>query len=343
MKTPPILTDSQPPKLLPTIFAGFNTVASNISLIILPLLLDFVLWLGPKLKVESLFLPQIKGMASALTQLNGADMQTALKSAQTMWTQFLSQFNLGVAVRTIPIGIPSLVAREMLFNSPLKNVLQYQIPTVGLAFLILLGLLTIGFFLGNFYFSSLSRITANPTEKLDFKKLMFQFGQSIVMALIMLVIVMIIAIPGMMLLSMIALVSGQIADFLILVALFVMLWLALPLVFSPHGVYVINQKAFPSMLLSIRMIRFSLPGASMFVITSALISECLNLVWSIPDASSWLTAIGIFGHAFVVTALLTASFIYYRNGLRWMQENSQRMSAAMSKPENGGPFGTTRK
>jgi hypothetical protein len=343
MKTPPILTDSQPPKLITTILSGFNVVANNISLILLPLLVDIYLWLGPKFKIESLFLPRLKEMTTALSQLNATDMQATLKSSETLWTQFLSQFNLNIAVRTLPMGVPSLVAREMIFNSPLGNIFQYQVPTIGMAFLILFALLTIGFFLGNLYFSSLSRITANPVEKLDFKKLMYQFGQSIIMALILLLVIMIIAIPGMLLLSVIALVSGQMADFIILIALFVMLWLALPLVFSPHGVYVINQKAFPSMLLSIRMMRFSLPGASMFVITSAMISECLNLVWAIPDASSWLTAIGIFGHAFIVTALLTASFIYYRNGLRWMQENSQRLAAAMSKPENGGPFGTTSK
>jgi hypothetical protein len=96
------------------------------------------------------------------------------------------------------------------------------------------------------------------------------------------------------------------------------------------------------MLLSIRMVRFFLPGASMYIITSALLSECLNLIWTIPDPSSWLTAVGIFGHAFIVTALIAASFIYYREGLRWMQDNLQRMSAPMSKSENGGPFGTTR-
>jgi hypothetical protein len=91
-----------------------------------------------------------------------------------------------------------------------------------------------------------------------------------------------------------------------------------------------------------RMVRFFLPGTGMFIVIAALISEGLNMVWTLPAASSWLTLIGIAGHAFVVTALLTASFIYYREGLRWMQENIQRMSAPMSKPENGGPFGTTR-
>lgn len=343
MKTPPTLTDSQPPRLFPTIASGFNLVANNIYLILLPILVDVVLWLGPKIKLQTLLLPRLKGMTDVLTQLNKtADLQTTVASTQEVWNQFLSQFNLNFLVRTFPVGVPSLLVREMSSDSPLANVLQYQVPSSGVAVLIALGLALLGFFLGSFYFNSLARATAKPAEKLDIKKLMIQFGQSILMSLILLILVLFIAFPLLLVLSVVILSSGQLANFILMLAFILLLWMIVPLVFAPHGVYVINQKAFPSMLLSIRMIRFFLPGASMYIITSALISECLNLVWTIPETASWLTAVGIFGHAFIVTALLAASFIYYREGLRWMQENVQRMSAQMSNSENGGPFGPTR-
>ena len=342
MKTPPNLTDSHPPKLISTLMGGFNTVASNISLIVLPVVLDLVLWLGPKLKLESLLTPRLIDLTNTILKLETTDLQETIKSSQTIWTQLLSQFNLNIMVRTFPVGVPSLIAREMTIDSPLGNSLQFQVATIENAFLILIGLLILGFFLGNFYFNALSRYTAKPAEKLDFKKLMFQFGQGLVMALILAAVILIISIPGLLLLSAISLASGSVANFILLIAIFALMWLVLPLVFAPHGVYVLNQKAFPSMLLSIRMIRFFLPGTGMFIITAVLISEGLNMVWTIPGATSWLTLIAIFGHAFIVTALLTASFIYYREGLRWMQEMIQRMSTPMSKPENGGPFGTTR-
>lgn len=340
MKTPPTLTDSHPPRLFPTILSGFNTVANNISLILLPVFVDLILWLGPKLKLETLLLPSVSNLTTSLLKLGSADIQDTIKSSQQMWTQILSQFNLGIAVRTFPVGVPSLVAREMIVDSPLGKMWQYQAPTLGVALLVFLALVILGFFLGSIYFNSLARYTAKPVEKLNFKKLMFQYGESIVMALILLVIILILAIPILLVLSAISLISAGLADFVILMALFAMLWLILPLIFSPHGVYVINQKAFPSMMLSIRMVRFFLPGTGMFIVTAALISEGLNMVWTLPEATSWLTLIGIAGHAFVVTALVAASFIYYREGLRWMQDTIQRMSAPMSKPENGGPFGS---
>ena len=100
--------------------------------------------------------------------------------------------------------------------------------------------------------------------------------------------------------------------------------------------------SFQSILLSIRMVRFFLPGTGMFVLTAILISEGMNLLWELPDPTSWLTLVGIAGHAFIVTAMLAASFIYYRDGLHWMQENIQRMSTPMGNQEIGGPFGPTK-
>ena len=342
MNTPPVLIDSRPPKIFPTLLHGFNTVANNILLILLPVLMDLALWLGPKLKLDTLLLPRLTDLTATLNKLGSADLQSSVTASQNIWSQFLSQFNLGILIRTFPVGIPSLIAREGIIDSPLGNIWQFEAPSLEFALLVLFGLLLVGFFLGSLYFNALSRFTAKPPEALNFKKLLFQYGESLIMALILLAIVLILAVPLMMLLSVFSLFSAALAQFVIMVSIFALLWLILPLAFSPHGIFVLNQKAFPSMLLSIRMIRFFVPGTGMFIATAVLASEGLNLVWTLPEATSWLTLIAIAGHAFVVTALLTASFIYYREGLRWMQENIQRMSAPVSKPENGGPFGPTR-
>jgi len=125
-----------------------------------------------------------------------------------------------------------------------------------------------------------------------------------------------------------------------LLAVFVLIWMLIPLVFSPHGVFVMQQKAMPSMMMSSRMVRFFLPGTGSFVMVCVLINEGMNLLWTSTPSNSWLTLIGILAHAFVVTSLLTSTFIYYREGYAWMQENLQHMNAAVGKrSQNGGFFG----
>jgi hypothetical protein len=66
-------------------------------------------------------------------------------------------------------------------------------------------------------------------------------------------------------------------------------------------------------LSSLQMTRFSLPNSSLFVLTVLFISIGLNYLWRIPEPDSWMLLVGIFGHAFITTALLAASFIYYRD------------------------------
>lgn len=341
MKTPPVISDTQPPKLIPTLVGGFNLIANHIVLILLPIALDLLLWLGPKIRIASLMTDYFKNLSQMLAQVGSADLQTQSKAFLDSYAQLMNQFNLGVAVRTFPVGVPSLLSRELTVASPLKA-FSYDVPTQGTAILIIVLLMIAGFFLGSLYFNTLSRFTTDPVEKFDLPKLLNQYGQSLVMFLVLAIVLLIILLPGLSLLSIFLMISPTLGQFLVIMAMVVMLWLVVPLVFAPHGIFVLNQKSFPSILLSIRMVRFFLPGTGMFVLTAVLISEGMNLLWELPDPSSWLTLVGIFGHAFIVTALLAATFIYYREGLRWMQENIQRMSNAMGKNEIGGPFGTTK-
>jgi hypothetical protein len=51
-----------------------------------------------------------------------------------------------------------------------------------------------------------------------------------------------------------------------------------------------------------------------------------SLLWRTPPDTSWMTLVGIFGNAFINTALLAASFIYYRNGLSYMQAMRKLMT-----------------
>jgi uncharacterized membrane protein YdcZ (DUF606 family) len=72
------------------------------------------------------------------------------------------------------------------------------------------------------------------------------------------------------------------------------------------------------------LVRFFLPGTGFFLLIALIISQGLDLLWSSPPTSSWLTLVGIFGHAFIYSALFAASFVYYRRGMQWMFFNLQK-------------------
>ena len=328
------------PLLIPTLVAGFNTVATQSGRILMPLLLDLAIWLGPKVKIQTRAQPAFDSFITYLQSAAAPESQQQVQDTVKLLQEWLANFNLSVVIRTFPVGVPSLLAREVTVGSPLATNLIYEAPTIAFVVLLILGLALTGFFLGTIFFNSLARFTVNPVLPGNSKKLFAQFGQNLVTALILLTMLIIVSVPGIMILTVTSMISPVIAEFLMLMAMFALLWLSVPLIFAPHGIYVLNQRAYPSMLLSIRMVRYFLPGAGSFVMMSALISEGLNQLWVLPEPTSWLTLVGIFGHSFVVTALLAASFIYYRGGLKWMQESIQNIPDPNIKADLGGPLGT---
>jgi hypothetical protein len=143
----------------------------------------------------------------------------------------------------------------------------------------------------------------------------------------MVMFLMIVFIPIWIFSQFITLISpGFVNVALIVVGIFI-IWLMLPLVFSAHGIFVEHRSFFQSILISIRMVRFYLPGAGLFILIAILINYGLNLLWNSPPVDSWFLLIGIIGHAFIASAVLAATFVYYQGGLRWMREVMRRVPA----------------
>ena len=57
MEMDKIETLPPPPGVVGSLRAGFDAIASNLTVILLPLVLDLFLWLGPRLHIDRLFQP----------------------------------------------------------------------------------------------------------------------------------------------------------------------------------------------------------------------------------------------------------------------------------------------
>jgi hypothetical protein len=132
----------------------------------------------------------------------------------------------------------------------------------------------------------------------------------------------------MLIISVLTFVNPALATGALLVAALFGMWFLIPLIFSPHGIYTRQQNAVTSMLTSVRLVRYFMPNVSLFILIAFLLSQGLNRLWLVPPADSWLMLIGIVGHAFISTALLAASFIFYRNASAWLEETLAKAAQA---------------
>jgi hypothetical protein len=136
----------------------------------------------------------------------------------------------------------------------------------------------------------------------------------------------------MFVLTILTFLSPVLASAAFFVMLLLSFWLIVPLFFTPHGIFVRKQNAFYSIFTSLRMTRFTLPTSGLFVISVILLTAGLNYLWSVPPDNSWMLLVGIAGHAFITTALLAASFVYYRDMNAWLQAVFEQLQQKQTFP-----------
>ena len=323
-----------PPGVMGSLRAGFDAVASHVGLILVPLLLDVFLWLGPRLSVYGLINPFLKLVfdQARLGLTSSADMKR-FTQFQTLFSEMVERFNLFSLLgklQTFPIGVSSLLAQTMPVATPLGAQQVVQISTLpaflGLAFLLVLG----GWVVGGLYFYWVSG-TALGEQRTGIIS-MRAIIQTVILSVAWMILLMMVFVPVMFVLSLLTLLSPALASAAFFILVLLAFWLIVPLFFIPHGIFVRKQNAFYSAFTSLRMARFALPTSGMFVLCWFLLTIGLNYLWSVPPEDSWMTLVGIGGHAFITTALLAASFVYYRDMNAWLQTIFERLQQKQRIP-----------
>lgn len=313
-----------PPGIINSLKAGFDAIAAHSSAIILPLALNLFFWLGPRLRMDAFF-NSIKMDVVSTWQTWGVpaiEIQKMLES----YENFFPQVNIFWLIRTLPIGISSLIFPEATDSTPLGTPLILQAGPLALFGWVVL-LTFIGWVGGGLYFRSVAHIAIKDDEYIPVG-LLRSIVQTILLSITFTILSFVIGIPLLLFLSIVLQLNQFLANIIVLVLSLISMWLIVPLFFWPHGVFVRKQNFILSIITSIQMARFTLPTSSMFILVVFLLTVGLNYVWTIPPENSWMTLFGIFGHAFVTTGLLAASFIYYRDMNIWLQKILERVKAS---------------
>ncbi len=312
-----------PPGIINSIRAGFDIVAAHITAILLPLALNLFMWLGPRLRVDELF-SSFLVTAVPIWQRSGIPEQD-IQRVVDLFERVIPSLNLFWLLRTLPIGISSLLLPKGTSATPLGDpvVLQAGVFSLPVWFFLLTVLGWIG---GALYFRSVAWL-AVPGGGHSVRVFNAMF-QTVLISIVCLVLLMGLGFPLFLMLAALMQFNAFLGNLFVLIVSLGSTWVIVPLFFWPHGVFVSRQDAFASIASSIQLARFTLPTSSFFVLAVFLLAYGLNFLWRIPENGSWLTLFGIFGHSFVTTALLAASFIYYRDMQAWLKEVMEKLRPA---------------
>jgi len=327
-----------PPHIFKTLVAGFDAITNHIALILFPIGLDLLIWLAPRLRLKE-FIDRVVGDLISQSLIAAPDAQTGemMRSAQELWKITAEHFNLFAVLRSYPVGISSLMSSILPAQTPLGEPEFIEIVSFGPIILLLLGLSVVGLVLGTLYFATVSQAAVLGEIRwqkaiTDWPGMVLQVGWLAVVWVGLLVGV---SIPAFCAISVAALGNIAFAQCAVLLYGGFLIWIIFPLLLSPHGIFINRHSVWPAIKRSVYITRMTLPTTSLFFMSILLLTQGLDILWRIPPANSWLMLIGLAGHAFVTTGLLSASFIYYHDADQWirsMQKNSQE-SALLNETE----------
>ena len=316
-----------PPGIIGSLRAGFDVIAGNIAVILMPLGLDLLLWLGPHLSLNRIAQPLLTQFGSLATDsgLQPADVRSALD----LYRQFFENFNLLVVLRTFPIGVSSLMSGRMPVQSPLGTPPVLQVDSSAHVLVLILVLTLVGWMFGGLYFqwvASLVRAKSLPETSMPATHAVLQ---TLLFSIMCAALAWTLGLPLLLVLYLLFAINTLLGEGVLLFLGFISLWLVVPFFFSPHGIFIRKQNALASFLGSFQMTRFTMPASSLFVLAVFLLGIGLNFLWAVPANDSWLALVGLLGHAFITTALLASSFVYYQEMSVWLQTVLARLRAGM--------------
>jgi hypothetical protein len=312
---------SSPPSLMKSLMAGFDVVSNHIGLIFFSILFDLLLWFGPQLKLANAFAPVIEQIGS-LSEVQSAGSFDMLKEG-------LARLNMLSLLRTFPIGVPSLLAGQAPSKTPIYPRIDLNVRTlVDAAFLWLL-IVLIGMAAGTLYFSLIAQ--ASVRQQLDYSQALRNwprnFGQVLLLTLFLNVLFATLLIPFTCMMTFVLLLGmglGQFSNLIVLLFGVLLIWLMIPLFFSPHGIFTGQRPMWDSIVQSIRLSRATFTTTALLILTIFVLSQGLDVLWNMPQDNSWFLLVGITGHAFVTAALLAATFVYYQSADSWLKEIIQQ-------------------
>jgi len=320
------------PSLTAALLAGFDTITNHLGLILFPILLDLYLWFGPRLSLKNL----VESLISQFESMPGAstpETAQALEFSRSLWLLVADRLNLFSALRSFPVGVPSLMASRQPLEEPMGLTPVWNVPSLGSAAGWWILLTVLGLVAGALFFALVAQ--ASLSGKLDWRAALEKWPwvslQVILLALFLGGLLLAISIPGSCIVTAITFTGLPVTQLGFLLFGAIALWMMFPLLFSAHGIFTYQFKMWISVRQGIRLTRLTLPRTSLLFLSMLVISEGLDTLWRVPGEKSWMSLIGVLGHAFVSTSLLAASFIYYRDATRWVQRLIQQSLLVESK------------
>lgn len=319
---------SRPLGVIGSLTAGFEMVGRHLWLILLPVLLDLFLWLGPRLSTA----PLLQRFVAFLMVQPAPDPTTArqVEQAVQLLEQFGEQFNLLSLLSALPLlDVPSLLARHA--PGVLSPLGESRVLLVASGLMLIAwggALVLIGLVLGFLYLNGLARRvratrsfdgqgggSSEPEDAEQSVRVSSGVGKLVQIFLFAAGLLAV----GLMLFPLWGLFVGAVLAIAPPVGLLVWSfsiglggYLALHLLFVVPGVLLGERGLWQATRESVMLVHTRFLSVVALILLVLIIYGGLGFIWSLPSGDSWSLLVGILGNGCIATGLTAAVFVFYQ-------------------------------
>lgn len=307
MKNRPIISPFS--IVLTSLKAGFEFATRYWWLAIFPFLLDLLFWLGPRLSVAKLWEQSLKDLG-----ITTATIDSTLGGNLAVGSQeLIKSINLMTLLSPPIFGLPTLmsIAPKKLPITPL----ELDVTANANFFLIYLLLTVTGIVISGLHLSFIAFLVKPEQEVTGaaFGRVYFpKITRYILFALLALVLLFIALIPTSIVFALTTLIHPILMTISVVFLFTFLTWMTIFFAFAIPNLFLRTTPLLNNFTASITFMRKQILVALPFVLSTIIITQTTTYLWQIADGGSWLTLVNLVGHAYVGTALIAATFLFYQ-------------------------------
>lgn len=311
--------------IVDTLSVGFNRISKRLWLILIPVVVDIGIWIGPRLSLNELSQTTL-GAVTSLSEL-GQEYQQSLELLREGLTSFGAQSDLLSLLSMRILGVPSLTGTF----PPQAGLLRLaraviEVPTWLRASLLALSLTALSLLIGCFFLAWLAQEAREEEPSLGY---VLQVTWRSWLQLLILLLVTALAALGLgigvsltygILTALIPQLGSVLFSVLAIAAVWLSLYVSIIFFYVPRALLLDNAGIVHAVWSSLNIVHRGFFSAAVFVLLVNVIQTGLMYIWQLLGNSAAGTLIGIAGSAYVNAGLALASFIFYRDRFVAWQE-----------------------
>jgi hypothetical protein len=303
--------------IIDALSAGLDAALRHPWLLLIPLLLDLFLWVGPRMQAPALyrsFEPTLRQMTPAMTS---SEARLAAQELGKAVERFFTQYNLFAWLSAGLIGVPVINGG---IDATLKLVtgglpILWQVDSLDGYLLVFVFLTAVGLLISALFWTMLGDfVRGEPWQAAGWlRRSLGVWKKLLLLTLVVAGLALMSIFPLSMVMFTLSAFSVGLASLVPLLVVALAAWIVLVCLFTPHGLVVYHMPLSRAINTSSMIVRANFAATVGLAVIAMAISIGTGLIWEWVGADSWLRLIAMAGNALIGTGLIVASLLFYKN------------------------------